>query len=609
MKISIRMKFLMLAIIPMFAVGSITIFISVTSMISEADRRIEATREDLLARKKELLKTHTDIVINTVKKYYSESAGEESRRAALEMIKVQTYGKNGYFWINDFEPKMIMHPFKPSLDGKSLKAFKDPNGVFLFNEMVKKCEKNGEGYVPYMWPKPGFDAPQPKISYVRAFKEWGWIIGSGIYINEIERLVEQEKEKAQKEIISAVFKTIVTTVVLSLVLCILVVLVINRTVYRQIRALIETMAAVEKTSDFRKRTEVYSHDEIGEMGNALNTLLDDLQHSITGVSDTVDAFSKGDLTREVTGNQQGDLLELKNRINLAISLLSKTIQGAIGICEQVYMGSQEVSRSSQVLASGTTEQAATIEQVSSSLTEISDQAKTTAEGSAQAQALSNETLETVRDGNKQMETLAGAMKKIDETTTEVSKIMKVIDDIAAQTNLLSLNAAVEAARAGKYGKGFAVVADEVRSLANRSAEAAKNTTELIENAVKQVENGVANTRKTAEILEKVSASISKVNDLSEKTSQASQNQSSAIGEINEGLEQVNRVVQQNSSISEESASASQELSSQASELQKLMSLFKLKSLDIVTEANILEEELGTEKRYLDDGSLGSLKQD
>ena len=211
------------------------------------------------------------------------------------------------------------------------------------------------------------------------------------------------------------------------------------------------------------------------------------------------------------------------------------------------------------------------------MNEIEAKAKSNSEFARQAEDLSENTNHAVKKGNAQMDAMLESMKKITETSTNVAKVIKVIDEIAFQTNLLALNAAVEAARAGKYEKGFAVVAEEVRNLAARSAEAAKDTTELIESSITEVENGVRNADQTAEILESFEESVVKVTDIVKEISMASQDQAGGSIEISNGLSQVNQVIQQNSSISEETASASQELASQADILMNLMGQFKLNS--------------------------------
>lgn len=220
--------------------------------------------------------------------------------------------------------------------------------------------------------------------------------------------------------------------------------------------------------------------------------------------------------------------------------------------------------------------AASLEEISSSISEIDGVAKNNEGNASQAQQLSSRAMSEINSSNQQMEAMLASMQQINDTSNDVSKVIKVIDEIAFQTNLLALNAAVEAARAGKYGKGFAVVAEEVRNLASRSATAAKDTTSLIESSIGEVNNGVKNADQTAEILKGFVSSIEKVNDLVAEISVASQEQSSGVGEISKGLDQVNEVVQRNSSISEETASASEELKSQAQSLQDLMNRFRLR---------------------------------
>ncbi|MBU2645013.1 HAMP domain-containing protein [bacterium] len=369
----------------------------------------------------------------------------------------------------------------------------------------------------------------------------------------------------------------VSLIVLSLLL-VAIGFLLTRIVTSPLLSLKRMVSAVAENGDFSKQLETNRKDEIGETINAFNSLMDTLFESISDVNRVMEAVDSGDFTSQVTHEHKGDLNRLKTSINSSIQVLSDTIRQVIATSAQVNEGSSQLSSSSQALASGTTEQAASLEEVSSSMAEIGSKSKTNSENANQASQLSNQTLEVVGRGSKQMEAMLSSMDKISGSSSEISKIIKVIDEIAFQTNLLALNAAVEAARAGKYGKGFAVVAEEVRNLAARSAAAAKNTTELIENSVNEVDSGVSNAGKTAEILNEINLSISKVNDLVGEIAASSQEQSYSTDEINKSLNQVNEVVQQNSSISEEAASASQELSSQAMALQSLMGRFKLNQI-------------------------------
>ncbi len=296
--------------------------------------------------------------------------------------------------------------------------------------------------------------------------------------------------------------------------------------------------------------------------------------TLDDTSEVLTSLAQGDLTKRITSDFTG-FEQLKSTINNTMTMLEQIVSKIIVISEHVTKGARELSQGSQNLANGTAQQAASLEEISSSMSEIGAQAKINNEKSIQAQALSTQTTKGVTDGNQQMQLMTKSMETISNTSSEVSKVIKVIDEIAFQTNLLALNAAVEAARAGKYGKGFAVVAEEVRNLASRSANAAKDTTQLIENSIKEVASGVENASKTAEVLGGIMGDIEKVNDFIGEIAAASQEQVSGVNEVNTSLTNVNNVIQQNSSISEESASASTELSAQATELQKMVRIFKL----------------------------------
>ena len=238
--------------------------------------------------------------------------------------------------------------------------------------------------------------------------------------------------------------------------------------------------------------------------------------------------------------------------------------------EQIASASQEISSSSQSLAEGSSEQAASLEETSSSLEEISSMTKQNAVNSGQADNLMKETNQVVNRADESMRHLIVSMGDISRSSEETRKVVKNIDEIAFQTNLLSLNAAVEAARAGEAGAGFAVVADEVRNLALRSAEAAKNTAALIDGTVKKVMDGTELVAKTNDAFKQVNESSSRVGELVGEIAAASNEQAQGIEQVNIAVTEMDKLTQQNAANAEESASASQELSAQANQLKEIV---------------------------------------
>lgn len=251
--------------------------------------------------------------------------------------------------------------------------------------------------------------------------------------------------------------------------------------------------------------------------------------------------------------------------------LEKLVSKINRIVAQLASGAAQVSDSSQSLSQGATEQAASIEQITSSMTELSSQTKSNAENANITDDLLEKTKKVADKGNEHMQGMISAMQDISISSKEIGKIIKVIDDIAFQTNLLALNAAVEAARAGTQGKGFAVVAQEVRSLAGRSAKAAQETTALIEGAVSKVNKGTDIVNVTAQSLQEIVDSTSKVSKLVGEIAASSNEQAQGIAQINQGLSQIEKVTQQNTANAEETASAADELSGMTVQLKNLVS--------------------------------------
>ncbi|MEA4896607.1 MAG: methyl-accepting chemotaxis protein [Christensenellaceae bacterium] len=271
-------------------------------------------------------------------------------------------------------------------------------------------------------------------------------------------------------------------------------------------------------------------------------------------------------------NEIGQLAVAFDALFHGMNELLSNIKTASG---EVLSGSNQISDSGQLLAQGTTEQASTLEQLSASVEEIAAQTRMSTTNAGEANSLAAKARGMAERGNEKMNDLLSAMETIDRSSSDIEKIIKVIDDIAFQTNILALNAAVEAARAGEHGKGFAVVAEEVRNLAAKSASAAKETADLIKSSADSVDSGSRMARETADMLSQIVAEIARVATLVSGISNAASEQSTGIDQINMGLTQVSQVVQSNSATAQQSAAASQQLTAQADVLNRQVGRFKL----------------------------------
>ncbi len=335
------------------------------------------------------------------------------------------------------------------------------------------------------------------------------------------------------------------------------------------------------------------NDEIGRLEKTLDTMVRGLGER----EEVARAIAGGDLSRDVVLASEKDTLG--KAILSMINSLNNMVGELFSVAAQVDSRARQVSESSQSLSQGATEQASSIQQMTSTMVQIGSQTKTNAENATQANQLSISAQNAGLEGSQQMEDMTKAMVSINDSSKEISRIIKAIDDIAFQTNLLALNAAVEAARAGAHGKGFAVVAQEVRALASRSAIAALETSELIENAIKKVDAGNEITIKTRQALTKINDNVSKVADIVGEITTASHEQAQRISEINQGLEQIDTVTQHNTTNADETSKAARELSSQASQVRHLLRRFKLKRRD---------EEMTTKgKNKVDDIQVPDIK--
>jgi len=401
-------------------------------------------------------------------------------------------------------------------------------------------------------------------------------------INLMTELLEKYAEKRSADIQAQVKNSIIISMaVISII--ILVITVLSITIVNYLRKNIKYITDIsQRIAQGELSTQIdetkITRDEIGQLCEATGQILQRLNGYVTyinEITEVLNTMARGDMRITLHNDYIGEFSAIKKALLDISSSLNSTLTTIAISSEQVNVGAEQVSSSAQALAQGATEQASTIEELSASIGEVSDEVRKNADNVRQATNYVGQAVSGVEASNKYMQQMLISMNEIKRSSSEISKIIKVIDEIAFQTNILALNAAVEAARAGSAGKGFAVVADEVRNLASKSADAAKRTTELIEGSIYAVSGGFKIAEDTAKSLEDVSKKSLLAKDIISEIDIASSAQAISIMQITQGLEQISAVIQTNSATAEESAAASQELSGQSNMLNAEISKFKL----------------------------------
>ncbi|MBI1202707.1 MAG: HAMP domain-containing protein [Rhodopseudomonas sp.] len=512
-KFSIRAR--LYGVVALFALG----MIGLTTIL------VHSETDAVLTRRHQELQELSNVATSLIEMQYArvkkgEITEAEGKARALAGVSSLRYHGDNYFWINDLTPTMVMHPVRADLNGKDLSGIKDPNGKAIFVAFADMARAKGSGFVDYMWPKPGSTAPVEKLSYVSLFKPWGWVIGTGVYNDDLT---------ADRN--SALIAGGLTGLV--------VLLVVGMASALVIRDIVKRMASLRAA------------------------MLE---------------LAKGNFAVSLNGLERGDELgEISKAAEMVIREVGLTIGGIQVASSEIANASADISGSASDLSQRTEEQAAGLEETSASMEQMSATVKRNAENAGEAAALVGETQKIALRGGEVVSATVTAMAKIQESASRMENIISVIDEIARQTNLLALNAAVESARAGEAGRGFAVVATEVRSLAQRSSQAAKDIHGLITNSVTQVKDGVDLVGRAGVALDEIVASIDRVNGVVADIANASREQSAGIDQINKALMMMDEATQQNSALVEENAATAKTLEIQAKAMDERGAFFQLRA--------------------------------
>jgi methyl-accepting chemotaxis protein len=605
----------------------------------------------------------------------SEMNENEAKQKALAELASIRYGGNEYFWVNDINGVLIMHGAKPELNGRDMNNFTDPEGTKIFREFARIARQKGEGFLEYYWPKPGHEEPVAKISFVKYFSSWGWVLGSGIYIDDVEREFAGIRNN------------------IYLIMAAIVIVLVFATYYfaKKIVAPIEKLrsaAGKVAAGDADFTIKANSTDEIGELEKAFGIMVANIKEQasaaneiangnlnvniqarsekdilslslakvitviknlvadlneltdsalageldkradaskyqgryseiIKGFNKTLDAvilpinegsavladMSRGNLTARMTGNYQGDHQLLKNSINLLGESLCNLIKEVYDSVNASASASTQISSSTEEMASGAGEQssqtnevATAIEQMTKTIIETTRNASAAAENARKAGDIADEggkvVKETVNGMNKIAEVVARSadtVKKLGRNSDQIGEIIQVIEDIADQTNLLALNAAIEAARAGEQGRGFAVVADEVRKLAERTTKATKEIAVMIKQIQKdtsdavdsinkgtdEVESGKLLAGKAGDSLKQIIKASTRVVDEINQVATASEEQSTTAEQISQSVESISNVTNETTMAIRQVARSAEDLNRLTDNLQRLIHKFKI----------------------------------
>ncbi|MBP8310259.1 MAG: cache domain-containing protein [Burkholderiaceae bacterium] len=478
--------------------------------------------ESAMRTRKDATRQHVEIAHGVIAwAHAQELDGKLSREQAQRMARTAVgklrYDGVEYFWINDMAPRMVMHPIKPELDGQDLSQSKDPNGFALFNAFVEKIRKDGKGFVAYQWPRPGKEQPVDKVSYVQGFEPWGWVVGSGIYVDDLRAVFLNQLALGGGIVLIAL-----------------------------------TVAGYLFLSFYR----------------VMDGGLKETRRHLRAMTD-------GDLTTSPSpwGKDEaaGLMLELRNMQEALRGMVLRVRQSS----DQIVHSSSEIATGAMDLSARTEQAAANLEESAASMEQVSATAKTTADHTDDASKVASQNATTAADGGRMMREVVQTMEVIRNSSARIGEIIGTIDSIAFQTNILALNAAVEAARAGEQGRGFAVVASEVRVLAQRSAEAAREIKTLIGNSVDQVEKGAAVVRQAGTTIEEIVTSSQRVNEILGDVASGAREQSVGIGQIGQAVQELDQMTQKNAALVQQTVSAASSMRDHASTLADEVSRFRL----------------------------------
>ncbi|MGH1485902.1 MAG: methyl-accepting chemotaxis protein [Cellvibrionaceae bacterium] len=485
--LSIRQKILFSSVAPVIVLALVLMWIVYNSSRSVAEETSGMISFSMLESTKATVKNNVDMAVSAIKPIYdkADADDEEAKKQVLSILRSMDFDNGNYIFVYQYDGVNLATRPKPSLEGRNLIDLKDANGKLLIKDLIDIAKKGGDFY-QYIWFNPANDQDEPKMSYSVGLEKWGWMIGTGVYMNYINEEVGFIRDQIHEEANSAViFELIVTLVVVGLT--IFVGSVFAGYIANPVQEMTEIMDEVSE-GDLSVRMNSNTGDEIGQFADKFNVFLEKIHGIMTNISSSANQLAESSSDLNLISKETYDAISQQDSETISIASAVEVMSGS----------------AREIAANGDTVKEA-----------ANDAGSKTSEGSAAVK----DNLDSVKLLANDISQAAEAVSAVEKRTDEIQSMLEVIHSVTEQTNLLALNAAIEAARAGEQGRGFAVVADEVRSLAMRSAESAEEIRKIIEGLISDTQSAVStmnlSSERSQENLERTNLVANSLNSIDE----------------------------------------------------------------------------------------------